>query len=96
MRAVVVLLLLIANAIVSTSRVEPTAPAPPVRTEYSLGLLSTVDGAAVPPARSDVVATPLCRRTTLELEPTRVTATERRSYNCTGENADVPLLDGRL
>ncbi|HEV3410100.1 MAG TPA: hypothetical protein VG095_07390 [Chthoniobacterales bacterium] len=95
MRAVVVLLLLIANAIVSSSSFNPPEPAPPERTDYSLGLLTIVDGAAPAPG-SNVVATPLCRRNELSLQTAREMATERRHYRCTGEDARAPLLDIRL
>jgi hypothetical protein len=46
MRAVVVLLLLIANAIVASRNSNPVESAPAARTDSSLALLSTVDGAA--------------------------------------------------
>ena len=52
MRAVVVLLLLIANAIVASRNSNPADSAPPVRTDSSSGLLATVDGAA-PSAPND-------------------------------------------
>lgn len=47
-RAVVVLLLLIANAVVANWQSSRPAPAPPARTEYSLGLFGTIDGAPRP------------------------------------------------
>ena len=93
MRAVVVLLLLIANAIVSTRNFNPPEPAPPVRTDYSLGLFTIVDGASPAPARGpEVVATPLCRRNELSLQAARETATERRRSNCAGEDASIADL----
>jgi hypothetical protein len=94
-RAIVVLLLLIANAIVSSSKVKPT---PPVSVHYSLGRFAVLDGAALPERDdpgSDAVATPLCRRDALSLQAARDPATERRSYSCTGENARAPF-DVRL
>jgi hypothetical protein len=47
-RAIVVLLLLIANAVVASRHSSRPDPAPPARTEHSLGLLSTIDGAPRP------------------------------------------------
>ncbi|MFL6528994.1 MAG: hypothetical protein ACJ8HQ_09945 [Chthoniobacterales bacterium] len=47
-RAVVVLLLLIANAVVANWNSKPPHPAPPAHSDYSLGLFSTVDGAPRP------------------------------------------------
>jgi hypothetical protein len=96
MRAVVVLLLLIANAIVSSSNFRTPEPAPPTRTDYSLGPFAVIDGAAPAHGNSEVVATPLCRRNALELQVAVGTATERRHYRCTGEDARAPLLDIRL
>ena len=53
MRAVVVLLLLIANALVSPSNIEPAASPPAAPESYSLGLLATVDGSAPAAGTSD-------------------------------------------
>jgi hypothetical protein len=94
-RAILVLLLLIANAIVSSSKVETP---PSARPDYSLGRFAVLDGAALPERDridGDDVATPLCRRDSLSLQATRETATERRSYNCAGEDARAPF-DVRL
>ncbi len=55
-RAVVVLFSLIANAIVSS---RSNKPAPPPPADYSLGLFSTVDGAAPRPPDSYCTAVPL-------------------------------------
>jgi hypothetical protein len=92
-RAILVLLLLIANAIVSSSKVKP----PPVPSDYSLGRFASLDGAGLPErgGPGSDVATPLCRRDALSLQEARETATERRSYNCTGEDARAPF-DVRL
>ena len=56
MRAVVVLLLLIANAIVASRNGNPAESAPPARAEHSLPLLSTLDGAPQPTSRIDFAA----------------------------------------
>ena len=56
MRAVVVLLLLIANAIVVSRNSSPSEPALPARTEPSLGLLATVDGGSLQRGSSDCAA----------------------------------------
>jgi hypothetical protein len=53
-RAIVVLLLLIANAVVSSSRNRADNAAPSARSDYSLGLLSTIDGAAAGTPRCGV------------------------------------------
>ena len=58
-RAVVVLLLLIANALFSPSKINPPDPRPRPPQDYSLGLLTVVDGAALKPpeqSRSGCVA----------------------------------------
>ena len=47
-RAVVVLLLLIANAVVAWRHATPPDPAPLVGPGYPLGFLSTIDGAPRP------------------------------------------------
>ena len=47
MRAVVVLLLLIANAIVASWKDNPPDPAPVDRGEYTTRLLANIDGASV-------------------------------------------------
>ncbi len=59
-RAVIVLLLLIANAILSASRDNSPKAAPPARTDHSLGFFTSLDGAAPerggPPCRTDEAA----------------------------------------
>ena len=98
-RAIVVLLLLIANAIVSTSKTTAPNPAPAAFSDYSLGRFAILDGAALAEhgrPSGDAGATPLCRRDALSLPASRETATERRSSNCTGEAAPAPLFDVRL
>jgi hypothetical protein len=65
-RAVIVLLLLIANAIVGTELRSPSDPSPR-RVEYSLGPFGSVDGAAVVPGpQSECPQTP---RLALSVQP---------------------------
>ena len=61
-RAVVVLLLLIANAIVSYVKTQPPKPAHQVRIDHSLGVFAVVDGVSFPRGQSDPLA---CQRETL-------------------------------
>ncbi|MDQ6861930.1 MAG: hypothetical protein M3032_12340 [Verrucomicrobiota bacterium] len=51
-RAVVVLILLIANAVVSSRNNRAPHPAPPPSPDYSLGVFSNLDGAAPRPLGS--------------------------------------------
>ena len=51
-RAVIVLFLLIANAVVNVNQHEPLDPAPPARSDSSLGRFAVLDGAPLPPPAS--------------------------------------------
>jgi hypothetical protein len=54
-RAVVVLLLLIANAIVTWHKTQPAKPAGQDRIDHSLGLFTVVDGMSLPRSHDDTL-----------------------------------------
>ncbi len=95
MRAVVVLLLLIANAIVASRDSNPAESAPPARTDSSLALLSTVDGATVEHGRPGCAADGrlACRLFAQAGEPPSLRFGEPGTPACrTGEDARAPVF----
>ena len=89
-RAVVVLILLIANAIVSSKANKAREPALPDRPEYSLGLFTVVDGAG-PAKRTARSTCPSTSRLVWSSD-----SGDEASECRTGEDSSMSSFDVRL